>query len=136
MVAVLRIVAIPILASLYLLLTPFVLLVIMFRREDTPCGRVKDEEKYHAKEASEESPKPLESSDRVELHGRPTDKPMATVSVHRSAEAKRRRELVSPSSEEEDSLLPRKLRENGHGRQQQRPEASLRRIRTKSVRHW
>ena len=127
MVAVLRIVAIPILASLYLLLTPVVLLVIMFS---------KDEEKYHAKEASEESPKSLESSDRVELHGRPTDKPMATVSVHRSAEAKRRRELVSPSAEEEDSLLPRKLRENGHGRQQQRPEASLRRIRTKSVRHW
>lgn len=127
MVAVLRILAIPILASLYLLLTPIVLLVIMV------C---KDEEKYHAKEASEESPKPLESSNGVELHRRPTDKPVAAVSVHRSTQAKRCGELVSSSSEEEDSLLPRKLRENGHGRQQQRPEASLRRIRTKSVRHW
>lgn len=127
MVAVLRIVAIPIWASIYLLLTPVVLLVIMFLRE---------EEKYHAKEASEESPQPLESSSGMELYGRPTNKPMATVSVYRSTETKRRRELVLPFTEEEDSLLPRKLRENGHGRQQQRPEASLRRIRTKSVRHW
>lgn len=127
MVAVLRIIAIPIWASLYLLLTPFMLLVIMF---------FKDEEKHHAKEASEESPKSLESSGRMELHGGTPDKPVATVSVHRSTEAKRRRELVSPSSEEEDSLLPRKLWENGYGRQQQRPETSLRRIRTKSVRHW
>lgn len=127
MVAVLQIVVIPIWVSLFLLLTPFLLLASMF---------LKEEDESNEEEESEEQAQPLESVDGMELHGRTPDQPMATVSVHRSAEAERRRELVSASAEEEDSLLPRKLRENGHGRQQQRPEASIRRVRSQSVRYW
>lgn len=127
MVAVLRIVAIPIWVSVGLLLTPVMLLVTML---------IRDEEKYHAKETDEKQTESLESAGRVELLRRFTYKPMATVSVHRSAEAQRRGKLVPSSAEEEDSLLPRKLRENGPRRQDERPEESLRRIRTKSVRYW
>lgn len=127
MAAVLRIVAIPIWASIYFLLTPVLFFVILFFRE---------EEKYYAKEEDKKQTESLESAGRVELLRRFAHKPMATVSVHRSAEAQRRGELVSSSSKEEDSLLPRKLRQNGPRRQNERPEASLRRIRTKSVRDW
>lgn len=127
MVAVLRILTIPILASFYLLLTPVVLLVTML---------LKEEEEPNAKEENQKPAESLEGVRRMELLRRFTYKPVATVSVHRSAEAQRRRELVPTSSEEEDSLLPRKLRSNGPRREDKGFEEGLRRIRTKSVRDW
>ncbi len=127
MVAVYRILVSPILASLYLLLTPVLLLVMMF---------VKDEEDNHEKEKSKKQTKSLESSGGVELHrGRP-DQPMATVSFHRSAETQRHRVLVSASSEEKDTISDGLLRAYGPGGANERPETSIRRVRSKSVRHW
>lgn len=127
MAVVLRILVTPILASLYLLLTPVALLVtIIFKEEDN----------HNAKEANQKPTESLESIRRMELLRRFTVEPVATVSVHRSTEAQRRRELVSASTEAQDSLLPRKLRENGPRREDKGLEEGLRRIRTKSVRDW
>ena len=132
MAAVLRMLVSPILASLYLLLTPVLLLVMMFVKDD-------EEPKYDRnskKEASEKQTEPLESARGVELHRRRPNKSVAVIPVHRSTEEERHRMLVSASAKEKDTVSDGVVRTHGPRRQDEGLETGLRRVRSKSVRHW
>lgn len=132
MVVVFQMLVNPILASIYLLLTPVLLLVIMFVKDD-------EETKYDRnskKEASEKQTEPLESARGVELHRRRPDESVATVSIHRGTEEERYRMLVHASTEEKNTVSDGVIRTHGPRRQDEGPETGLRRVRSKSVRHW
>lgn len=110
--------------SIYLLLTPLILLAILFRKEQ------EHEYPRRKKEEREEPPFSLESVERRELLRKCAGKSMATLPVRGVQSQVRSRELVSSVAKAKDTLLSGELRK---AQRAERTDAGLRRIRSNHV---
>lgn len=112
--------------SIYLLVSPFLLIYLLILGE-------KNQHEYprRKEETREEPPFALESAARGELFRKCVGKSMAAVPVRRVQSKVRSGKLVPSTSKAKDSTLPSKL---WPIKREERTDASLRRVRTNSLR--
>lgn len=123
--AVVRLIGAIIATSIYICLTPVMLLWMIFQGDEKRVAYARKE-----KERTE-PPFTLESDSRVKLFRECAGQSVATLSVRRVQSEVRGRKLVSSIAQTKDTLLPGKLRKAERG---ERTHASLRRIRSNAVR--
>lgn len=120
-----KLIAAIIATSIYICLTPFMLVWMMFQRDEERVAYARKEEERT------EPPFTLESDSRVELFRKCVGQSVAAVPVRRVQSEVRSRELVSAIAQTEDTLFLGKLRKTERG---ERAHASLRRVRSNAVR--
>lgn len=126
MVIVVNLIKTIIATSIYLLVSPFLLIYLLILGE-------KNQHEYprRKEETREEPPFALESAARSELFRKCVGKSVAAVPVRRVQSKVRSGKLVSSASKTKDSTLPSKLWTTKRG---ERTDASLRRVRANPVR--
>lgn len=115
-------------SSLYLALSPFLLIYLLIRGEQPQHEYARRKEETRAEPAFA-----LESAARVELFRKCVGKSVAVVPVRRVQSTVRSGKLVPTAAQTKNTILHRQLRTDERGK---RTDASLRRVRSNTVRHW